>query len=161
MPSVTRKIVVPADPDRVYDVISDPRRLTDWWPRVTRVENVDGKAGASRTQWTNVLAADSGRKLRMDYRCVGATRPERYVWEHELSGTPFEEHLQNQTTEVRLSPGNGGTEISLTASHTLRGSARLAGFMMKKTQKQMLDQALAALGTVFEEPGAADEGDDQ
>lgn len=152
---------MPADPDGVYDVISDPRRLSDWWPRVTRVENVDGKAGTSRTQWTNVLAADSGRKLRMDYRCVGATRPERYIWEHELSGTPFEEHLQNQTTEVRLRPGDGGTEISLTATHTLRGSARLAGFMMKKTQKQMLDQALAALGTVFEKSAAAGEGDDQ
>ena len=161
MPSVTRKKLLPADPDRVYDVISDPRRLTDWWPRVTRVENVDGKPGTARTQWTNVLAADSGRKLRMDYRCVGATRPERYVWEHELSGTPFEEHLQNQTTEVRLDPDDGGTEISLTANHTLRGSARLAGFMMKKTQKQMLDQALEALGKVFEEPaGAAEEGEE-
>ena len=76
MPSVTRKKVLPADPDRVYDVISDPRRLTEWWPRVTRVESIDGKPGTSRTQWTNVLAADSGRKLRMDYRCIGATRPE-------------------------------------------------------------------------------------
>lgn len=154
MPSVSRKTVLPASPDLVYDVISDPRRLTDWWPRVTRVEDVDGKPGTARTQWTNVLAADSGRKLRMDYRCIGATRPERYVWEHELGGTPFEEHLQNQTTEVRLAPAAEGTEITLTASHTLRGSARLAGFMMKKTQKQMLDQALAALATVFDEPEA-------
>ncbi len=161
MPSVSRKIVLPADADRVYDVVSDPRRLKDWWPRVSRVENVDGKPGTARTQWTNVLAADSGRKLRMDYRCIGATRPERYVWEHELSGTPFEEHLQNQTTEIQLSPGEGGTEITLTASHTLRGSARLAGFMMKKTQKQMLDQALAALATVFEEPAPTSEGEER
>lgn len=156
MPSVSRKTVLPAGPDRVYDVVSDPRRLKDWWPRVTRVESMDGKPGTERTRWTNVLAADSGRKLRMDYRCIGATRPERYVWEHELSGTPFEEHLQNQTTEIRLNEKADGTEITLTANHTLRGSARLAGFMMKKTQKQMLDQALTALNGVFqtpEEPG--------
>ncbi len=151
MPSVTRKKVVPATPDRVYDVIGDPRRLKEWWPRVTRVEDVDGKAGTARTRWTNVLAADSGRKLRMDYTCLGATRPERYEWEHELEGTPFADHLLKQTTEIRLRPAGEGTEVAITANHTLRGSARLAGFMMKKTQRQMLDRALESLAQVFDE----------
>lgn len=159
MPSVSRKQVLPVDPDAVYDVVSDPRRLREWWPRVTRVEDVDGKPGTARTRWTNVLLADSGRKLRMDYCCIGATRPRRYVWEHELAGTPFAEHMLEQTTEVLLEPGKGGTAVTLTANHTLRGSARIAGFMMKKTQKQMLDGALAGLATVFEEDEPAAEGD--
>lgn len=141
--------MVASAPDRVYDVISDPRRLKDWWPRVTRVEDVDGKPGTARTRWTNVMAADSGRKLRMDYTCTGATRPERYEWEHELEGTPFEDHMARQWTEIRLSPSGDGTEVSLTANHTLRGSARLAGFMMKKTQREMLDRALDSLEGVF------------
>lgn len=149
MPKVTRKKLLPADPDRVYDVISNPRRLKDWWPRVFRVEDVDGKSGAARTRWTNVMAADSGRKLRMDYSCTDAKRPERYSWEHELEGTPFEKHMSSQTTELRLVPSGDGTLVELTASHTLRGSARLAGFMMKKTQRQMLDQALDSLESVF------------
>ncbi|MGB0119518.1 MAG: SRPBCC family protein [Solirubrobacterales bacterium] len=155
MPKVTRKKLLPAEPDHVYDVISDPRRLKDWWPRVSRVEDVEGKAGAARTRWTNVMAADSGRKLRMDYASTAATRPERYAWEHELEGTPFEKHMSSQTTEVRLKPSAEGTLIELTASHTLRGSARIAGFMMKKTQRQMLDQALVSLETLFEskDPG--------
>lgn len=144
-------------PDRVYDVISDPRRLKDWWPRVTRVEDVDGKAGAARTRWTSVLAADSGRKLRMDYRCSAATRPERYEWEHELEGTPFEDHLVSQTTEIRLKPSGTGTEVCLTANHTLRGSARIAGFMMKKTQREMLDRALDSLEEVFKSDQPGDE----
>lgn len=126
--------------------------MKDWWPRVTRVEDVDGKAGKARTRWTNVLAADSGRKLRLDYCCTNATRPERYVWEHELEGTPFEEHLLSQETEVNLRPDGSGTEVTLTATHTLKGSARLAGFMMRKTQKQMLDRALASLTDVFDQP---------
>ena len=150
MPKVTRKKLLPADPDRVYDVVSNPKRLKDWWPRVSRVEDVDGKPGAERTRWTNVMAADSGRKLRMDYSCIAATRPERYSWEHELEGTPFEKHMASQITELRLKPSGDGTEVELTASHTLRGSARLAGFMMKKTQRQMLDQALNALEGVFD-----------
>jgi len=147
---MSRKKVVPVAPDRVYDVISDPRRLKEWWPRVTRVEDVDGKPGAARTRWTSVMAADSGRKLRMDYRCTAATRPERYEWEHELEGTPFEDHMVRQMTEVRLKPAGDGTEVSLTANHTLRGSARLAGFMMRKTQREMLDRALDSLVQVFD-----------
>jgi len=150
VPTVSRKKLMPAPPDRVYDVISDPRRLKDWWPRVTRVEDLDGKPGTARARWTNVMAADSGRKLRMDYTCTGATRPERYEWEHELEGTPFEDHMVRQWTEIRLKPSGTGTEVSVTANHTLRGSARLAGFMMKKTQREMLDRALGSLELIFD-----------
>jgi len=152
LPKVSRKKTVPATPDQVYDVVGDPRRLKDWWPRVVRVEDVAGKPGASRTRWTNVMAADSGRKLRLDYTCLAATRPARYQWEHELAGTPFEDHLLRQTTEVRLKPSGSGTEVELVAEHTLKGSARLAGFMMKKTQRQMLDQALETLNALFSDP---------
>ena len=100
------------------------------------------------------MAADSGRKLRMDYICLAASRPERYEWEHELAGTPFEDHLIRQTNEVRLTPSGNGTEVELIAEHTLKGSARIAGFMMKKTQKQMLDHALGTLYGLFDEPAA-------
>lgn len=150
MPRVSRKKLVEVPPDQIYDLVSDPRRLGEWWPRVTRIENVEGKAGAARTRWTSVLAADSGRKLRMDYQCIAATRPERYGWQQELEGTPFEEHLLRQATLVKLNGTAQGTLIELTAEHTLKGSARLAGFMMRKTQKQMLDTALASLQRCFD-----------
>lgn|GEM_PF-201355 len=149
MPSVTRKRVLPATPEQVFDVISDPRRLPQWWPRVVRVEHVTGKPGAARTRWTNVLAADSGRKLRLDYCCLASNRPERYKWEHELEGTPFADHLLSQVSEIRLVPHPEGTEIRLSSTHTLRGSARLAGFAMKRSQKEMLEAALAGLERVF------------
>ncbi len=158
LPSVTRKKLIPAGPDQVFDVISDPKRLTEWWPRVTRVEAVEGRPGAARTRWTNVLTADSGRRLRLDYRCLASTRPERYQWEHELEGTPFSEHLLSQQTEIRLAPAKGGTRVEIRSIHTLRGSARLAGFAMKRSQRQMLEVALAGLEQVFtEEPAPAEE----
>ena len=157
MPKVSRKKLVPAGPDRVFDVISDPRRLREWWPRVYRVESVEGKPGAARTCWTNVMAADSGRKLRMDYSCTGSTRPERYEWEHELAGTPFEDHMVRQRTEIRLYPSGDGTEVEITAEHTLRGTARIASWMMRKTQRQMLDRALESLETLFAETAAGQE----
>jgi uncharacterized protein YndB with AHSA1/START domain len=141
---------VGAEPDQVFDLISDPKRLTEWWPRVTRVEAVEGRPGAARTRWTNVLTADSGRRLRLDYRCVASNRPERYEWEHELEGTPFADHLVSQSTRVRLSPHREGTRVEITSTHALRGSARIAGFAMRKTQRQMLDAALAGLERAFD-----------
>ena len=67
--------------------------------------------------------------------------------------------MLRQWTEIRLSPSGDGTEVEVTANHTLRGSARLAGFMMKKTQRQMLDRALDSLQGVFDaDPEAKDKG---
>jgi len=149
LPSVTRKRTIPASPEKVFDVISDPRRLSDWWPRVVRVEDVAGKPGAERTRWTNVLAADSGRKLRLDYCCLASNRPRRYEWEHELQGTPFADHMLSQTTEMLLEPAAEGTAIKITSTHTLRGTARLAGFAMKRSQKEMLEAALNRLEDLF------------
>jgi uncharacterized protein YndB with AHSA1/START domain len=149
VPVVTRKKTVAAAPEKVYDVISDPARLSDWWPRVVRVEDVAGRPGVERTRWTSVLSADSGRMLRLDFRCLGATRPERYEWEHELAGTPYEAHLARQSFEARISQRDQGSEVSLTSVNDLRGSARIAGFTMKKGQRELLDEALDSLASVF------------
>ena len=112
MPTVSRKRTVPATPESVYDLISDPARLAEWWPRVVRVEDVAGRAGTERTRWTSVLGADSGRMLRLDFRCTGATRPERYEWEHELEGTPYESHLARQAVEVRIAESDEGSAFT-------------------------------------------------
>ena len=149
LPSVTRKRTIPASPEKVFDVVSDPRRLSDWWPRVVRVEDVAGKPGAERTRWTNVLAADSGRKLRLDYCCLASNRPKRYEWEHELEGTPFADHMLSQITEMLLEPAAEGTAIKITSTHPLKGTARLAGFAMKRSQKDMLEAALNRLEQLF------------
>jgi uncharacterized protein YndB with AHSA1/START domain len=149
VPSVSRKRVIAASPEKVFAVVSDPRRLTDWWPRVVRVEDVAGRPGAEGTRWTNVLAADSGRKLRLDYRCLASQEPDRYQWEHELEGTPFAEHMLSQTTEILLEPAAEGTLMRITSTHTLKGTAKLAGFAMKKSQKDMLEAALNRLEALF------------
>ncbi len=115
-----------------------------------RVEDVAGRPGTERTRWTCVLGADSGRLLRLDYRCTGATRPGRYEWEHELEGTPYESHLARQTFEARIAPEGEGTEIRLTTVNSLRGSAKIAGFSMKKGQRELIDDALESLATLFE-----------
>ena len=149
MPTVSRKKAVAAAPDRVYDLVSDPSRLPEWWPRVVRVEDVAGGPGSERTRWTSVLGADSGRLLRLDFRCTGATRPERYEWEHELDGTPYERHLARQAFEVRIADKDEGSEVTLTTVNSLRGAAKVAGFSMKKGQRELIEVALDGLAGIF------------
>jgi len=145
MPRVTRKRVVAADPAAVWDLISDPYNLPRWWPRTSRVESVDRKPGGKRSQWTKVLETAEGRGVRADYRCLSAAEGERYVWEQQLAGSPFERHLRGSTIEIGLRAAEGGTEVSITSEQKLRGMSRLGSPMMRSGQGKILDEALNGL----------------
>ena len=86
--------------DEVWELISDPYSLPRWWPRTSRVESVDRKPEGKRSQWTKVLETAEGRGVRADFRCVSAAEGERYVWEQQLAGSPFERHLRSSTVEI-------------------------------------------------------------
>jgi uncharacterized protein YndB with AHSA1/START domain len=145
VPRVTRRRTIAASPERVWELVSDPYGLPRWWPRTSRVENVDLKPEGRRSQWTKVLQTAEGRGVRADFRCLSAAKGERYVWEQQLEGTPFERHLKASTIEVALRGGGGGTEVSLTSAQTLRGMSRLGSPMMRGGQGKILDQALDGL----------------
>lgn len=145
MPRVTRRRVVAAPPVEVWELVSDPYNLPRWWPRTGRVENVDRKSGGRRSQWTMVLETAEGRGVRADYRCVSAAEGERYVWEQQLEGTPFERHLRSSRVEIEMRPQGDGTEVSLGSVQTLRGLSRLGSPMMRGGQGRILDEALDGL----------------
>lgn len=145
MPRVTRRRTIAAPPQRVWELVSDPYSLPRWWPRTSRVENVDLKPEGRRSQWTKVLQTAEGRGVRADYRCLSSAEGERYVWEQQLEGTPFERHLRASSIEVALRGGEGETEVSLTSAQTLRGMSRLGSPMMRGGQGKILDQALDGL----------------
>ena len=143
MARVTRKRTIAAPVGEVWKLVSDPYALPRWWPRTTRVENVDDKTGGRRSRWTKVLETAEGRGVRADFRCLSAAENERYVWEQELEGTPFERHLKASRVEVGLKDRGGGeTAISLSSVQTLRGMSRLGSPMMRRAQGAILDQAL-------------------
>jgi uncharacterized protein YndB with AHSA1/START domain len=142
MPRVTRRRTVAAPPTAIWDLISDPYNLPRWWPRTTRVENVDRTKSDTRSQWTTVLETAAGRGVRADYRCTSAAEGERYVWEQQLADTPFERHLRSSVLEIELTPEAGGTEVRLTSRQTLRGLSRLGSPMMGRGQGGILDEAL-------------------
>lgn len=142
MARVSRRRIVAAPIDEVWDLVSDPYSLPRWWPRTSRVENVERKSGGRRSQWTKVLETSEGRGVRADFRCISSAERERYVWEQELEGTPFARHLRSSQVEVALREGDGGTQVDLSSVQTLKGMSRLGSPMMRHGQAEILDEAL-------------------
>lgn len=141
MARVTRKRTVGAPVGDVWKLVSDPYSLPRWWPRTGRVESVEG-SGGRRTRWTKVLETAEGRGVRADYRCVSSAERERYVWEQELEGTPFERHLNASRVEIGLRKRDGETEVSLATVQKLKGMSRLGSPLMRRGQAKLLDEAL-------------------
>src|ERR671919_1259361 len=131
MPRVTRRRTLAASPSQVWSLISDPYNLPRWWPRAVRFENVERTRAGRRSQWTKVLEARDGRGVRADFRCTSAAAGERYVWEQQLEGSPFERVLRSSVTEIGLAPaGAEKTEVTVTSRQRLRGLSRLGSPMM-------------------------------
>lgn len=142
MARVTRTRTIQAPVADVWKLVSDPYNLPRWWPRVSRVENVDAKPGGKRTQWTKVLQTGEGRGVRADFRCVSSAEGERYVWEQELEGTPFERHLKSLRVEVGMRERDGGTEVALSEEQSLKGMSKFGSPLMRRARHGVLDEAL-------------------
>ncbi|HWA55105.1 MAG TPA: SRPBCC family protein [Solirubrobacterales bacterium] len=143
MARVNRKRTVPASREDVWRLIADPYSLPRWWPRTMRVEGVEGEGQGA--QWTKVLGTSEGRSVRADFHCTVATEPERFGWEQDIEGTPFERHLKHYAVEASLADAGEGTEVTLAASQTLRGMSRLGSPMMRRGQGGLLEEALEGL----------------
>ncbi len=140
---MTRSRTIPASVPEVWKLVSDPYSLPRWWPRVSRVENVEQrKGGGRRSQWTKVLETAEGRGVRADYRCISSAENERYVWEQQLEGTPFARHLRSSRIEVALRAKGGETKVDLSSVQVLKGMSRLGSPMMRRGQGEILDEAL-------------------
>lgn len=142
MSRVVRRRTIAVPVGEVWSLVSDPYSLPRWWPRTTRVENVERKSAGRRSQWTKVLETNEGRGVRADFRCLSSAEGERYIWEQQLEGTPFARHLRSASVEISLRPVGGGTAVSLASKQVLRGLSRLGSPMMRRGQGAILQEAL-------------------
>ena len=143
MPVISRSRTLPAAPERIWTLVSDPERLTDWWPGVQRVED------ASRKAWTTVLLTPKGRTLRADFTLLDSAHPRRLRWRQEVEESPFERILESAVTELELEPaGEGATYVRLTQRLALRGFSRLGGLQIRRATRRQLQGALDGLGEV-------------
>ena len=135
--------MIDAPRDRVWELVADPHHLPRWWPRTVRVEDVRQVGSGKRSRWTTVLGTQRGRGVRADYRCTSAATGERYVWEQEIEGTPFERILKFSRLDIELADGrDGGTRVRLSSWERLRGLSRLGSPMMRMAIRRRLDEAL-------------------
>jgi uncharacterized protein YndB with AHSA1/START domain len=137
--------VIVAEPDAVWQLVSDPYHLPRWWPRVTRVEDVHERRRGSGSQWTMVLETKSGKDVRADYRCLYSREGSGYAWEQEIENTPFAKVLKSSVTRFELNPADGGTRVTIEQEQGLRGMSRLGGFMLRRATSEQLDGALDGL----------------
>lgn len=142
MAKVSRQRTIAAPVGDVWRLVSDPHALPRWWPRVSRVENVERRDGGRRSHWTKVLETAEGRGVRADFRCVSAAENRRYVWEQMLAGTPFERHLKSSRVQIGLAEAAAGTEVSLASEQTMRGLSRLGSPLLRRGQGEILESAL-------------------
>lgn len=139
MATVRRSRTLPATPQELWVIVSDPHHLPRWWPRVTRVE------GVREEGFTQVLQPAKGKPVRADFLVVESSGPSVRRWAQEVAGTPFERILAAAETEVRLEPDGAGTRVEISLSQRPRGLALLGAFMVRSAAGRQVDEALAGL----------------
>jgi len=139
VPRTRRSRTMHATPEQVWRTVCDPHHLPRWWPRVQRVEGVD------REHFTEVLNTDKGRSIRADFRVVESRAPEVRRWIQEVEGSPFERLLRSAETEIRLERDGGATRVTVTLSQRLKGLGAFGGFMVRRANGRLADEALERL----------------
>ena len=142
---VRRETLVPAPPEEVWRVVSDPARLPAWWPSVSRVED------ASPDAWTKVMLSPGGKAVRADYTRIEAEEPTRVLWRHEVEESPFERILSASTTEITMEARDEGTLVQISVEHRPRGWARFSPFQMRAAATRQVSGALDGLVSLFGE----------
>jgi uncharacterized protein YndB with AHSA1/START domain len=141
---VNRDRALPAAPEEVWRVVSDPTRLPQWWPGVTRVEEPTPEA------WTKVLTSPKGKSIRVDFTRLRAEPPHRLLWRQEIEDSPFERVLAESTTEIVLEPEEAGTRVRIAVMHRPRGWGRLSPFQLRAAATRQVQGALDGLAALWE-----------
>lgn len=166
--SRTRTIAMPAE--ELWEMICDPHHLPRWWPRVTRVEDVDDGA------FTEVMKTRKGKLVRADFKVIACDEAERSLtWAQQIEGTPFARVLSSAETTVQLTPahasappsrgdevlapGAGATVVKIELRQRMAGyssnvgmfagfSSRFGSPMVRRAARATIDEALNGLERV-------------
>src|ERR1700722_12701051 len=104
MPTARCTRAIHASPRELWEVLGDPHHLPRWWPRVSRVEAVEGDA------FTEVLKGSSGKIVRADFKLLAREDLHRIVWSQQVEDTPFARVLKSAETEITLAGMSEGGE---------------------------------------------------
>jgi uncharacterized protein YndB with AHSA1/START domain len=167
MPDASRSRTIAAPAEELWEVIRDPHHLPRWWPRVTRVEDVEDGA------FTEVMRTRKGKLVRADFKLIACDDAEHVLtWAQQVEGTPFARVLNSAETTVRLTsahasappshrdaehpPGRGATVVKIELRQTMAGyspssglffgfSARFGSPLVRRAARATIDEALNGL----------------
>jgi uncharacterized protein YndB with AHSA1/START domain len=105
--TIERDIVVEASPEVVFEVLSRPEHMREWWPDDARFESVAGAPG--ELVWRD---ADTGRTTTVEMAVVEVDPPRRFSFRWCFAATGRTEPSLLVTFD--LVPVAAGTRISLT-----------------------------------------------
>ena len=141
MPRVRRSRSIGAPQAEIWRLVSDPGQLPSWWPRVVRVEGISG----SGDRFTEVLRTDAGRDLRADFAVVEREKPVRWRFAQEIGDDPFSKVLSRSETLIELDGDGETTVVTIEVVRSLRGMARLGGFLFRGATRRHIEEALDRL----------------
>jgi uncharacterized protein YndB with AHSA1/START domain len=132
---------------QVWDLVSDARRLPEWYARADRVEVLSGE-GLGRRQ--RVISQWQGRPSEVD-QVVTVFEPERELqWRHEaerLDGRPAPRFSAETVVSISLrAEGQGRTRVTLGSRQTpvdeekeaaMRGNSHYLGQMLETSLQQL------------------------
>jgi uncharacterized protein YndB with AHSA1/START domain len=150
MIEIVRERRIPASSRRVWEIVSDARRLPDWYVRAQKVELLSGE-GLGRRQ--RVISEWHGRPSEVD-QVVTVFRPEQELeWRHEaerLDGRPAPRFSAETLVSISLSPdGEEATRVTLASRQTPADPEKEA--MMRRNTEQLgqsLESSLERLEAV-------------
>jgi uncharacterized protein YndB with AHSA1/START domain len=151
MTRLEHEIDIAAPPERVYDVVTDPRCLGEWVTIQEELEEApegELRRGAVLKQRMKV----AGTRFRLSWVVVQADRPSRVVWEgHGPLGSEAK-------AEYDLRPdGQGGTRFRYFTDYSMPGgpAGRLAGRAIAAASGREAHRTLERLKHLVEARAAA------
>jgi uncharacterized protein YndB with AHSA1/START domain len=105
--TIERELYIEATPEIVFEVVSDPAHVRQWWPDEARYETVIGSAG-------EILFADADGGKVEALTVVDLQPPTRFSfrWTHPAGEEAVEGNSLLVTFE--LAPADGGTLLKMT-----------------------------------------------
>jgi uncharacterized protein YndB with AHSA1/START domain len=140
MIEVVAERTVPAPPETVWPLVSDPEQLPRWFGFAERVEVLEGEgAGQKRRQhghWGN-------KPAEVDQELTAFEPPKRLAWRHlaeRLNGKPAPRFAASTDFSIELIPEDGGTRVRLTSAQV--PASRAKGMVMKAFGRRELESTL-------------------
>jgi uncharacterized protein YndB with AHSA1/START domain len=147
MIEVIQQRSVPAPPEVVWPLVSDPARLPEWFAFAERVEVLDGEGVGQRRRQHGHWGR---RESAIDQEVTAWEPPRRLAWRHlaeRLDGKPAPRFAAETEFSIELEPDGAGTRVRMRSAQV--PASRPRGLVIRafgrREVRGAMEKSLAAL----------------